>query len=135
MILNIKSKISEKSYTVSYEGQYLKSIYTSDEFTAEQWSGMLSIHKPYIWKPLTEWRKFKNVVITEIILEINFEDFWNKYNFKRDRVNAEKEWNKLNEEERSKAYNYISRYKSNLGTTAMVYACRYLKYKRWDDQH
>lgn len=135
MILNIKSKISGKSYTVSYEGQLLRSIYTSDDFTSDQWIAIMNAHQPFVFRSPKEWRKLKNIIVTEVILEITFEEMWNRYGLKRDKPNAIKEWEKLSEEDRCKAYNNVHRFKNNLGTIAPPYLCRYLKYRRFEDEN
>lgn len=71
------------------------------------------------------------------ITNISFDDFWQKYNYKKDKQNAIKEWNKLSSEDRRSAMDGIRKYKSCNGgysQPAMVYPERYLKYRRWEDE-
>jgi len=70
-------------------------------------------------------------------MTITFEIFWNKYDYKKDKENALKQWNKLKQEDQLSAYKGIDKYKrtcGGFGQPAMVYPERYLKYKRWEDE-
>ena len=70
-------------------------------------------------------------------MTVTFEIFWKKYDYKKDKQNAEKQWNKLKEEEQLAAYKGIDKYKrtcGGFGQPALVYPERYLKNRRWEDE-
>lgn len=70
-------------------------------------------------------------------IKVSFEDFWKKYDYKKDKQNALTQWAKLSEIDQKMAYNGIQKFKKNngnYGQPALPYAERYLKYKRWEDE-
>ena len=69
---------------------------------------------------------------------VNFEDFWNLYDYKKDRQNAVKQWDKLSEESKLMAYKGVKKFMRGYGGQGQPpnppYADRYLKNKRWEDE-
>jgi hypothetical protein len=68
--------------------------------------------------------------------DLSFDNFWEKYAYKVDRISAEKYWEKMSDEEKLNAICGISKYKyrCKLKNTAMIYPIRYLRNKRWEDE-
>lgn len=70
------------------------------------------------------------------VSDISFDAFWKEYDYKKGRANAEKEWKKLSEGDRIRAISRIRayRYDCKLHNRDMVYAERYLKHRRFEDE-
>jgi len=90
--------------------------------------------------PLTpdrlEVTKGRTGVLAEIEEKVTFEMFWNRYNDKArsSKVKTERVWNRMTETERSKAYRFISRYKSSIPQgVCMKYATTYLNDQLWNN--
>ncbi len=68
--------------------------------------------------------------------DLTFETFWNKYEYKVDRISAEEHWKKMSDEEKLKAISGIARYKyrCKIKNIATIYPVRYLRKKRWEDE-
>jgi len=86
------------------------------------------------------WLKFTvqqfDAKCTEVIEEITFELFYEKYGVKEGKSKAQIAWNKLKAEERTAAYNYIARYNSLLAQKqwqSKAMPVTYLNQKRWLD--
>lgn len=73
--------------------------------------------------------KFK-IKLTEILPDLTFTNFWNKYNYKDggSKSKAEYYWIKLSETKRAKALSFIPKYEERLRTqrVAKMYATTYL---------
>jgi hypothetical protein len=72
------------------------------------------------------------IQVIEIKREVTFEMFWERYNYKASgRIPALKAWEKLTEQERISAYDYIPFYEAHLklSRTAKKYASTYLNSK------
>lgn len=68
---------------------------------------------------------------------VTFEQFWNRYGNKVNRIRAEKQWNKLSEADRVNAYFKYSLYERHLGLNAWktkVDPDRYLKDRYWESE-
>lgn len=80
--------------------------------------------------------KGKTGIITELVEEVDFAAFWNKYNDKArsSKVKTERVWNKLKRVDQVKAYNYIGKYKASLQAgICMKYATTYLSDELWNN--
>lgn len=78
----------------------------------------------------------KTARLTEINRDITFEMFWDKYNEKvrSSRKRAQTKWIKMKKSEQIKAYNFISKYESNiLPGTEKKYAETYLNAELWNN--
>lgn len=64
-----------------------------------------------------------------------FEEFWNAYGLKRDRIAAERAWNKLNTKDKRAAIMGISAYKQDCEQRGIsrMYGQGYLNHRRWED--
>jgi hypothetical protein len=69
-------------------------------------------------------------------VDITFDTFWNNYDYKRGKVSAQSQWNKLSDEAKHKAIQYIPKYKFSMKTKGqeLLYAERYIKFRRFDDE-
>ena len=68
--------------------------------------------------------------------DITFDDFWTAYALKRDRVRAERAWNRLPAKDRRAAYAGIDAYREQCQQSGihMMYAQGYLNNRRWEDE-
>jgi hypothetical protein len=66
-------------------------------------------------------------------INITFSDFWHSYNLKRDRLRAERAWNRLSDKDRRDACNGIEAYQSACRITGkhISYAQGYLNNRLW----
>jgi gamma-glutamylcyclotransferase (GGCT)/AIG2-like uncharacterized protein YtfP len=69
-------------------------------------------------------------------VDITFDNFWNRYGYKKGKVNTQVAWNKLSDAAKWKAIIYIPKYIYECKTAGheMLYPERYLKYRRFDDE-
>lgn len=67
----------------------------------------------------------------------SFMDFWNTYDYKRDRYLAEKAWKRLSDDDKRKAISAIPAYRDDCirRNIPMVYGVRYLTHRRWEDEY
>lgn len=67
---------------------------------------------------------------------ITFNDFWTAYALKRDRLRAERAWNRLPAKDRRAAYDGIAPYREQCRQSgiSMIYAQGYLNNRRWEDE-
>lgn len=67
---------------------------------------------------------------------ITFNDFWTAYALKRDRLRAERAWNRLPAKDRRAAYDGIAPYREQCRQSgiSMMYAQGYLNNRRWEDE-
>jgi hypothetical protein len=72
----------------------------------------------------------------EEVTEITFDRFWEEYGYKKGKVRAQAEWNKLPFDEHVMAIAKIKPYKFACQTHnhEMIYPERYLKHKRYTDE-
>lgn len=89
-------------------------------------------------RELSELDKLKSqtVLITEIIGEVTFDQFWAKYDDKinSSRKRAQQKWEKMTPADRVRAYNYISRYFGAIPQgTRKKYAETYLNAELWNN--
>ena len=66
---------------------------------------------------------------------ITFEQFWDAYGLKRDKIAAERAWNKLPAKDRQAAFSGISAYRQDCAdhNRMMMYAQGYITHRRWED--
>lgn len=64
-----------------------------------------------------------------------FEEFWNAYGLKRDRIAAERAWNKLNAKDKREAIAGIAAYTNDCEQRGIsrMYGQGYLNHRRWED--
>lgn len=69
-------------------------------------------------------------------MKYDFDTFWDAYGLKRDRFAAEPVWKRLSYKDKRAALAGIEPYRSECQRTgvAMMYAVRYLKHRRWEDE-
>jgi hypothetical protein len=88
----------------------------------------------FVQTEFLEYCKRHKVDVVEILPDISFDAFWKKYDYKQGKVKAAQEWQRLSQANQTAAMAGIAKYKRNIPTgIAPVYAERYLKYKRWED--
>lgn len=74
----------------------------------------------------------KTLLIKQTTQEITFDEFWTAYDFKMDRQDAEKAWNKMTPDQQKKAFENIPSYKYFLlmrRNQATLYPATYLRGK------
>lgn len=75
------------------------------------------------------------IQVTEVLADLSFTAFWDKYNYKDggSKKKAELLWNKLPEGERTQALQHITRYEQHLArqNIAKAYATTYLNNAYW----
>ena len=66
----------------------------------------------------------------------DFQQFWDAYGLKRDRVAAERAWRKLSKSDRRAALAGISHYRDDCEARGIqrMYAQGYLNHRRWEDE-
>ena len=66
---------------------------------------------------------------------VSFQVFWDAYGLKRDRIAAERAWNRLSAKDRKAAFAGIAPYRERCRQTgiAMMYAQGYLNRRRWEN--
>ncbi|MBI9055490.1 MAG: hypothetical protein JEY96_16830 [Bacteroidales bacterium] len=80
--------------------------------------------------------KSDTATFTEIVSEVTFEMFWNKYNEKvnSSRKRALQKWNRMSKSDRIKAYQYINKYFMSIPYgTRKKYAETYLNAELWNN--
>ena len=67
---------------------------------------------------------------------VSFQEFWDAYGLKRDRVAAERSWNRLGARDRRAALAGIQAYRAACQQhgIAPMYAQGYLNHRRWEDE-
>lgn len=67
---------------------------------------------------------------------VSFQVFWDAYGLKRDRIAAERAWNRLSAKDRKAAFAGIAPYRNKCQQTgiSMMYAQGYLNHRRWKDE-
>ena len=65
-----------------------------------------------------------------------FKEFWDAYGLKRDRIAAERAWNRLSAKDRTAAVGGIAAYREDClrRGIAMMYGQGYLSHRRWEDE-
>jgi hypothetical protein len=68
--------------------------------------------------------------------DISFKAFWDAYGLKKDREGAKNVWSRMSERDRRAALAGIAAYREECRRTgiAMMYGCRYLRHRRWEDE-
>lgn len=67
--------------------------------------------------------------------DVTFEQFWNLYGLKRDKIAAERAWKRLSAKDRRAAVDGIKPYREDCANhnRMMMYAQGYLNHRRWED--
>jgi hypothetical protein len=70
------------------------------------------------------------------ITYLSFENFWEAYDYKVDKIKAQKYWEKMSKVDKALALTGIYKYRNRsiIKGISLVYPERYLKYKRWEDE-
>ncbi len=92
---------------------------------------------PFTMEDLDKLGKVPSVTITEIPLDLSFEAFYNKYEFKLgDRKKAEKLWKALSTADRTLAIQKIPAYKYHVKTAGIgtLHAERYISQERFKNE-
>ncbi len=110
---------------------------TTAEMTAMQQEWLLK-KLPKELKEVQELLKNAKSAEFTLIVEgsVTFEMFWDKYNNKAlsSKKKAFEKWKKMNEGDRQRAFNYITKYKSQINYgTAPKYAETYLNAELWNN--
>ena len=73
---------------------------------------------------------------TSTPIDQEFQQFWDEYGLKRDRVAAERAWRKLSKADRRAALAGIARYRDDCEARGIsrMYAQGYLNHRRWEDE-
>jgi hypothetical protein len=81
------------------------------------------------------WKPKAGVTITEITANITFDMFWKKYDdaSRSSRKRSLKIWEKLNEDNRIKAYYFYDTYLNNKGNAEKKYCETYLSAEMWNN--
>ena len=68
--------------------------------------------------------------------QTDFQTFWNTYALKRDRIAAERAWNRLSEKDKQAALAGIATYSDYCERhgICLMYAQGYLNHRRWEDE-
>ncbi|TWP23509.1 hypothetical protein ETU10_07235 [Apibacter muscae] len=120
-----------------YEEGVLLSTSFSEDFSLTAQERALFIKENYcvLEKNLSKIIQKIGLTLTEVPPAIDFNSFWNTYNYKvGSKIKAQEAWAKLKEEEKIKAIQYIpanEEFKKASGQ-AKLYPERYIKYKVWE---
>ncbi len=136
----LKSKMTSNVWEFQYDlNGILKEFKIIDgELTEEQKNYLFHPKRfPYTEDIIKIWQK--SVKKVEVIIgkpDLSFDTFWNLYNYKVSKKNAQTQWKKLSELDKLNAIKNIKAYDGFLkrNNTAKVYPERYLKNRRFDDQ-
>lgn len=68
--------------------------------------------------------------------DVSFKAFWDAYAYKRDRMAAERVWNRLPDKDKRAALRGITPYRDECQRTGvpMMYGVNYLRHRRWEDE-
>ena len=123
-------------------GQDAKLLYIdflNCELTEQQISFFKS-HLPVYWSEENFNKAFaeaKSINVVEQGYKITFEQFWNKYNLKHNRIRAEKLWLKLSDADKVNAYFGLRGYERHLMLNTWktkAEADTYLKNRYWENE-
>ncbi len=120
------------SVTVSYADGILKSVeYENWEADINAKGIMLSAF--CLESDFIEASAKHKVKVTEVQRDITFQMFYDKFDHKVGKHQAEKTWNKMSKADRVEAYDYIPAYNSwlKMKQHSRLYPSTYLNEKRW----
>ena len=68
-------------------------------------------------------------------VHVEFTEFWDAYDLKRDRISAERVWSRMSQKMRRAAMAGIRAYRETCLASgiAMAYPAKYLSHRRWED--
>lgn len=131
-------KKSNRNVLVDYNeaGDLVKYSFNGGDVMTEQMTFLFK-RFPFKIDTLEQWRKIENVQVTEVLEDISFEAFWERYNHKfGNKKRAQTLYSCLKEDEKIGAINGINRYdaflKMNIGV-AKAFPETYLHQKRWQN--
>ncbi|MCW5900456.1 MAG: hypothetical protein KIT10_14420 [Flavobacteriales bacterium] len=118
---------------LGYDGNGLLSEVQVEDMpneTAQVW--------PFRHAPLREQdvkAVFRAAHLKLTVLNVTFEDFWRKYDYKEGKKDTMKAWERMPEASRQLAFDYISRYKDacRRDRKHLQYPASYLRAERWLD--
>lgn len=69
------------------------------------------------------------------VLNVTFQEFWTKYQYKEGKKDAQRAWDRMSEANRQLAYAYVDRYKAACARDRkhLMYPASYLRAERWLD--
>jgi hypothetical protein len=121
-------------YTFNAEG-ILVCIDMRDATLTEEQRLYLWFNRPRSVNHVETFAVAASLMITEKLVEITFEQFYEAYGYKEGRKKAETAWNRLSKAEQLKAYQYIAtiKTKKQISGQALQYPASYLNSARWND--
>lgn len=93
---------------------------------------------PFHHAPLQEAevrRVFSQGHLRFTVLQVTFDEFWRRYAYKEGKKDAQKAWERMNEQSRQLAYDHIERYRAACmrDRKHLMYPATYLRAERWLD--
>lgn len=118
--------------------QYLAGFQVKDGVMSEaQCHWLFEKHGfPYKESMIKQFDGVKNITVNKELPDITFDAFWNSYKLKRNKMDAQKVWKKLNDNDKVQAILGIRRYDGWLrqqNGIAKKLADTYLKKRTWED--
>lgn len=94
---------------------------------------------PFRHAPIMEGdvsKVFKQEFLRFTTLEVTFEEFWKKYNYKEGKKDADNAWKRMTQASQQLAFNYIEKYRAacHRDRKHLQYPASYLRAERWLDQ-
>lgn len=130
----INSPKTSVSFTLSYDNtnRLLAIIFEPHEQISPDFFTFVACNM-FTTVQMLQTVKKQGYTVKECIENIDFNAFWEKYNYKFDRKRAEDKWKKLKTEEQVAAYKYIEVYQNELRRSgvAQMYAKTYLQNQVW----
>lgn len=125
---------SSMQLTVGYDGRGLLCEVQITEATDEKAVEWTVRNVPILEDQVQHVFKAAHLKIT--VLQVTFDDFWRKYAYKEDKLDAQRAWAALNDADRQLAFNYVDRYKADCTNNRkhLQYPATYLRHKRWLDK-
>ncbi len=117
------------------DGIFLSAATEDPNIEIKESTGNINANKAYFFvyeEAFLESTK-NNKTLLKVEREITFQMFYDRYEHKVGKHEAEKAWNKLTKRDRHDAYNWIPAYNSwlKLNPVARQYPASYLNAKRW----
>lgn len=117
---------------------YLAGFEVQDGMMSErQCEWLFSKHgMPYKEAMMDRFKAVKNIKVNKELPDIGFDSFWNAYKVKRNKMDAQKAWKKLNDNDKIQAILGIRRYDGWLrlqNGIAKKLGDTYLKKRTWED--
>jgi hypothetical protein len=139
--MKIKYQLTSREFKGSVFFEYLDGVLWSsgfsDDFSLDSSARAVLIKENFcvLEKNLNRIDSKIGYNLTEVPCSIDFESFWTAYGYKvGSKMRAKQLWDKLKDEEKIKAMQYIptnEEFKKSTGQ-AKLYPERYIKYKVWE---